>query len=394
MRIAYVGQSYPPMISGASIVVQRLANGISKRGHAVLVITASDLGKSYMTHSTGPSVLRLRSFPNPLRTNQRFVLWSRREISAQLNHFQPDVVHLHEPLSLGLSAALASRAMTKRPVCVLTIHQLPWFVSSYLPSWMRLQQPIESLLWKYSKWFSQFMTRIVTPSETIADIVGKHLTKRPTVISNGVDLATFSPQPQSPDEAQTLRAKFDLDPDLPILLYVGRVDADKRVDLVVRATAEALHSIRAQLLVVGNGRQLPEIVKLSEDLGIRQFCHFTGYVSATSDLPGLYRLSRIFFTASEVEIQSSVVMEAAACGLPILVTNTSSMPEFVTDGVNGFLVEPRNIAAMAERIIFLLSDACLSKKFGQASLEFAHRHSLDHSLQMHEQFYQSLITNT
>ena len=152
--------------------------------------------------------------------------------------------------------------------------------------------------------------------------------------------------------------------------------------------------MKAHLLVVGNGRQLPEVIRLSEALGIRQFCRFPGFVTATGDLPGLYRLSRVFVTASEVEIQSSVVLEAAATGLPIVVVDSSSMPEFIANGVNGFLVRPRDTDAMAECITLLLKNGDLSRRMGQANLELARRHSSDHSLNMHEQFYRSLIRNS
>ena len=379
------------MISGASIVVQRLAEGICKRGHDVLVISASDLGAGYISQCTGVRILRLRSYQNPMRVNQRFVLWSWREISAALMDFRPDVVHVHEPFSLGLGGVLACRSMNSRPACILTIHQLPWFVSSYTPPLPGLHKFIESVLWTYSRWFTQFLTATITPSEIIADIASEHLRQRPVVITNGVDLATFSHKPQSIDEAQALRAKYSLDPCLPIILYVGRIDTDKRVDLVVRAAAKAMRSVEAHLLVVGDGRQLPEVVRLSEALGIRRLCRFPGYVTATGDLPGLYRLSRVFVTASEVEIQSSVLLEAAATGLPIVVVNSSSMPEFIADGVNGFLVQPRDTDGMAERIALLLNNQDLSRQIGQANLGLAQKHSLDHSLELHEQFYGSLI---
>jgi len=394
MRIAYICQSYPPMISGASIVAQRLAEGICKRGHEVLVISASDRGSHYMSSHVGICVIRLRSFPNPIRVNQRFVLWSRREVSKELKDFRPDILHLHEPFSLGLGAALASRLMNKRPAVVLTIHQLPWIITSYLPALLDLHQLVESLIWTYSRWFCQFLDATITSSDTIADITCEQLRHRSIVITNGVDLTTFSNKLQSLDEAQALCAKYRLDPGLPIILYVGRIDTDKRVDLVVRAAAKTICSVEAQLLIVGDGRQLPEVIRLSELLGIRQFCRFPGYVTATGDLPGLYRLSRVFVTASEIEIQSSVVLEAAATGLPIVVVESSSMPEFIANGVNGFLVRPRDTDAMAECITLLLKNGDLSRRMGQANLELARRHSSDHSLNMHEQFYQSLIRNS
>ena len=72
MRIAYVCQSYPPMISGAALVAQRLAERIANRGHEVLVMAASDRKWPYTDSTTGFKLVRLRSFPNPMRVEQRF----------------------------------------------------------------------------------------------------------------------------------------------------------------------------------------------------------------------------------------------------------------------------------------------------------------------------------
>ena len=84
MRIAYLTQSYPPMISGAAILVERLAKSMARRGHQVLVIAASDKAYPYRSYQENLTVVRLRSVHNPLRVGQRFLVYPRADYPSWL----------------------------------------------------------------------------------------------------------------------------------------------------------------------------------------------------------------------------------------------------------------------------------------------------------------------
>jgi len=385
MRIALLAQSYPPMVSGAALVVWRLAQGLAARGHEVLVLAASDIGVAYDETCGSLQVARLHSIANPFRVGQHFLLWPRTEIRQKLEAFKPDLIHSHDPLV----SSLASLGIMPAVPHLLTIHQLPWFVSLFLPPFLR--SSAEWLLWTYGVWLYRRFNLLVTPSQMIADLVAHRIQSHPQPISNGVDTVRFNPTPARAGEAAALREKYGLDPQLPVILYAGRVDADKRVDRVVRAVALAMQITKAQLLIVGNGKQLNQIKHLAEQLAIRDRSHFTGFVPLTGDLPGLYRLASVFVTASEVEIQSSVVLEAAASGLPVVTVNASSMPEFVRDEVTGYLVPLGDVAAMADRIVQLLQDPVRAQAMGRAALQVAQTHSHEQSVTDHIHLYESLL---
>lgn len=389
MRIAYLTQSYPPMISGAALVVQRQAQGMAKAGHEVVVICASDEDKSYKSRSDDVVVIRLRSLRNPLRVKQRFGIWSPAMLATHLEAFHPQIAHFHDPLPLaGLSA---TRRLTSPPVNVLTIHQLPWFVSLYLPS---LRRPVESVFWEYGTRLTKSFDEVITPSETVADMVSVHTKRRPFVISNGIDLERFNPIPKFEGEGDALRRKYQLDADLPVILYVGRVDTDKQVDLLVQAVTQTLRSVKAQLLIIGDGRRLERIIELTKKLGIHHLCHFPGFISPDGDLPGLYRLGSVFCTASVIEIQSSVVLEAAASGLPIVAFQASSMPELISDGESGYLVPALDIAGMADRIGWLLQNPANATAMGLAGLRIAQKHSSANSIEAHIALFESLVRSS
>ena len=392
MRIAYVCQSYPPMISGASLAVQRLAEGMAARDHVVLVMTASERGEAYTEEFDNLKVRRLRAFQNPLRVDQSFLLWDRNIISAEFKEFKPQILHLHDPLNLGVAGLVTARRL-QIPVA-LTLHQVPRFVSAYLPNVPALQNTVESGLWSYGRWLLQQCEKVIVPSHAIAEEIHSHDIQRPNVISNGIDLHTFNPDPPDPSERETLCLRYGLDPDLPVVLHVGRLDVDKQANLVIRASAQAINQVDAQLLIVGDGRQREELIELCANLGIGRFCHFPGFVETNGDLPGLYRLAAVFVTASEIETQGLVILEAMASGLPVVAIKATCIPELVQDNVNGYLSQPGEVGQMSEQVLRILMSPNRAKEMGRVSRALAQEHSIDKSIDNHEELYQSIHINS
>ncbi len=389
MKIAFVSQSYPPIISGAAIVVQRLAEGIAARDHKVMVVAASDCRKAYVKDSENINIHYFPSLKNPLRVDQRFILGHHKELERVLLDFKPDVIHLHDPLNLGLSAV---RIAQKHQIpVVITIHQLPWFISSSLNTTDYVKRIIENGLWQYSMWFMAQCSISLTPSKMIADIISENTQFCPEVISNGVEIDLFTPSSKTPNEKKALCEKYKINPDQAAILYVGRIDKDKRVDLVVEAVSQVIKEIDAQLIVVGDGTMRGEIISLCQSLDIYDRCIFPGFVPKNGDLPGIFRLADVFVTASEIEIQSSVVLEAMASGKPVVVVESSSMPEFVYEAQNGYLVKPGDFEAIAKKIICILQDPKRAEAMGKAGREIAEFHSNQKFISSHEQLYASII---
>jgi glycosyltransferase involved in cell wall biosynthesis len=389
MRIAYFSQSYYPMVSGLALMVRRVAEGMAARGHTVLVVAASDKGPAYTELTHGVTVARLRSYPNPFRVGQRFLLWPGGALRAALERFRPAVVHCHDFSQAG--AACLQLANQSRIPAALTLHQLPWFITTYLPRIPGLAQIVEPSLWRYLRRLARSCAAVISPSEMMARLTESHLGQPVQAITNGVALDRFSPTPAAPDEGATLRERYGLPSDLPILLFVGRLDADKRVDWLLRAAARALQTVPAQIVIAGDGKLRPALERLSATLGLGARCHFIGYVSADGDLPALYRAASVFCTASTVEIQSSVVLEAFASGLPVVTVRASSMAEYVSDGVNGYLAPPDDIDALAAQLARVLGDADRCAALRDGALRVAARHSVPAALDAHEALYQQLI---
>jgi glycosyltransferase involved in cell wall biosynthesis len=389
MKIAYISQSYPPMISGASIVVKRLAEGMSRRGHTVMVMAASDRGDAYTRQSSNLRVVRLKSIPNPKRAYQQFVPWSFKAIRSQINGFQPDLIHIHDVLMLGVCGLVVGKQMNI-PV-IGTIHQLPWFISVYLPDIPGLKPSIESCLWKYSCWLDKQCQTMIVPTETISRTVKHHAGFQTVAISNGVDLGYFDLILGNPKKDAGMFEKYHLDPKLPIILHVGRLDADKQVDVLIRAAAQVMNDVPAQLLVVGDGECREYLVDLSKQLGIFQHSHFPGFVDWRTDLPSLYRIAAVFTTASEIETQGLVLLEAMASGLPIVAVDATCIHEVVKHQVNGYLVTPGDEYGIARGLTDILQYPARARQMGEAGRSIVQSHSIQDSLDQHETLYREII---
>ncbi len=388
MRIAYLIQSYPPMISGAALTVEKLATAMAQRGHQVLVIAASDREKPYHTYKDNLTILRLSSVHNPMRVNQRFMLFPHFAIIKALKKFQPDLIHAHEPLQTAWAGITYARRQ-HIPI-TMTVHQLPAFAASYLPNMPTLQRHIEAMLWTYARSLIKQFNLVITPSHTTSGLLTTSTGIKALTVSNGIDLQRFHP-PLPSDVGTATRTKLNLPSNIPILLHIGRLDTDKGVDKVIRAAAPAIRESEAQLVIVGDGCEKKSLMNLSQALGIAHRVHFKNIISDQQYLSEIYRTASLFITASEIETQGIVLLEAAASGLPIVAVDATCVSEIVHDQVSGFLTAPGDLTGMTDRIITLLDNPTRARMMGMAGRKLTEAHDIQRTWSLHEKLYQETI---
>jgi glycosyltransferase involved in cell wall biosynthesis len=151
-----------------------------------------------------------------------------------------------------------------------------------------------------------------------------------------------------------------------------------------------LQNTGAQLFIVGDGCEKENLIRLTRELGIEEHVHFAGFVSPNHGLPEIYRLANLFVTASEIETQGIVLLEAAASGLPIVAVNATCISEIVHDGVNGFLASPGDIKTLQDHMLALLSHPEMARHMGQQGRILAEAHGIEATWQRHESLYMEL----
>lgn len=387
MRIAYLTQCYPPAVSGAAIFARQLAEGMAQLGHQVMVIAPGGDGIPRVAQQGNLTLISLRSFHNPLRARQRFVPGPRRRIPHALTEFKPDIIHSHDFFQVGMAGIhFARRAGVPT---ITTLHQLRWFVSNHLPDHRLLRHFTEEVLWGYGCWLLRQCTVLVAPTRTVAEVVRKRTTLPARVISNGVDLQTFRP-PLSSAEKAASRTRLNLPPGIPIILHVGQLHRAKRVDRALEAAAQAMQDTKAHLLVVGDGPLKAALMNLCQTLGIEDRAHFPGYITVEMGLPEVYRAADIFVTASEIETQGIVLLEAAASGLPIAAVDATCIGEIVHNGVNGYLTGSGEAGAMSDAIRRILTEAKIAGAMSVASRRLAENHAHFETVNQYERMYNVL----
>jgi len=394
MKIAILSQSYPPMISGAALFAEKLAAYFSAAGHEVLVLTASDQPYPYSFKRTNLSVERYRSFHNPFRVGQRALLiWPHAQILRSLEQFAPDLIHLHDPFQMGLSSLFFGS--THQVPVILSIHQLPWYVSAYLPVHVNIQRKIEKLLWKYAGWLLRHCSSATVGSETVAKEIHRNTGIFPHIISYGIDSHAFTPTSPGASGAarnSVVRKRLGIPSEAALILHVGRLDTDKNVEKVIRAAAPVMQKTSAHLLVVGDGTEKLRLEKLCAQLGLSDRCHFPGFIAKDRGLPEIYRQATVFVTASEIETQGLVLLEAAASGLPIVAVKATCVHEVVHDKVNGYLLDPDlGPDLMAEHIFSLIKDPVRAREMGRAGRLIIQNHSMENTFSRFESLYRATI---
>lgn len=390
MKIAYICQTYPPVLSGVSTVMHCLASGMHSRHHAGLVISASETGTPYTVEDDSFKVVRLRSFVTPKTVNQRFMPLPIGQISAELQTFAPDIVHAHDPYVGGILVKIKRDSQGIWPL-VYTAHLQPAAISPHISPVLGLRKFLEKMMTSYGSWLVRSCDVVIAPSEYLAKFIRRRTGRDIIVISNGVDIKKFNSSSLTKEQESKLREKYHLHPNLPIILHVGRLSEEKRVEIIIHAAAKVMQASAAQLVIIGDGSAKESLEHLSAELGIQDNTFFTGFIPHDGDLPGMYRLGNIFVIASEVEAQGVVILEALASGLPVAAVRSGSIPELIAHQQNGFLASPNDYRSMASQIQSLLQDPNIATKMGKAGRVLAENHSHENSLDEHEKLYQSLL---
>ena len=135
----------------------------------------------------------------------------------------------------------------------------------------------------------------------------------------------------------------------------------------------------AMLVIVGDGVDKVRLEKKVAEEGLVKDVKFLGRV-LPPDLYELYKVGDVFATASEIETQGIVLIEAAATGLPIIAVDRGAVSEVCITGENGCLCQPGNVAEITEAMAKILSDEKLRKKFSQNSIKIASEHDFERTL--------------
>lgn len=348
MRILFVTDTFPPDINGVARTLNTLGEGLERRGHQVLVVTTTE-------SQAGLRREVMHSMPVPGYPGLRFGFASLRQMLEVIDRFKPDVLYVATETVMGIAAI---RAAGKRGLPVISgFHtNFQTYLEDYnLPG-------MESLAQGVLRTIHNQTARTLTPSTDTATMLEKWGIQNVGVMGRGVDTELFDPARRS----DTLRQSWGADAATPVAIYVGRIAAEKNLELAVRAFA-AFREVqpRARMVFVGDG---PRLASLKEE---HPEFHYAGAQTGEA-LAAHYASGDVFLFPSISETFGNVVLEAMSAGLGVVAFDYAAPRLLIRSGENGWLApfgDESAFLAQARASAGAWNDASIRTAAHQAAFE-------------------------
>jgi phosphatidyl-myo-inositol alpha-mannosyltransferase len=374
LSICQVSAAYYPYPSGVSELVHHLSDELRARGHHVQILTTSfggDGPKNRDVTRIGRAILLPM---NKSFATVPFDLDMSGKVKRFLRNDTFDVVHVNGffPPDIAYYALHHSRSVN---------------VASFLTVGFRNYGP-GAWLWNLmSGGLNRRMHGRIALTQGALKYIQPFFPGEFRIIPPGVDTTRFRPLPPSPRPPASVPG-----PLTPSILFVGRLDKRKGLDVLLRAMPEVASRFpEVRLTVVGKGPMETESRRLAHKLGLGNRVEFKGY-AANNDLPAFYASADVYCSpALGGEAFGIVLLEAMACGTPVVASDITGYNEVITHGKTGLLCPPNDPAALARTLVEMLSRPDLREKLRAAGLKKAGELSWPRIAEQVEDYYQELL---
>ena len=206
-------------------------------------------------------------------------------------------------------------------------------------------------------------------------------------IDNAIDLSSY----ESLQEKKAAKAQLSVDPEKPVVVAVGRLSKEKAFDVLIQAFADLLQTgIAATLVIAGDGPERDALQRHVASLGCDDSIRLVGHVADPRDV---YAAADVFALSSTSEGLPNSLLEAMACGVPVVATVVGAVPSVVTDEVNGLLIQPGESAPLTLALSRLLSNEALRNQFAAAGHRtIEEQYSFERRMQKVAAVYDGLLT--
>ncbi|MBD2485634.1 glycosyltransferase family 1 protein [Planktothrix sp. FACHB-1365] len=317
MRIALFTETFLPKIDGIVTRLCHTVEQLQRLGDEVLVISPA----GGLTEYKGARIYGVEGVPLPLYPELKLGI-PHPGIRVELEKFRPDVIHVANPAILGLGGLYYAKKLNIPLVASYHTH-LPQYLHHYGLGML------EEVLWSMLRAaHNQAQLNLCTSTAMVQEL-GNHGIERLDLWQRGVDTELFQPSLASREMRDRLSQGH---PDCHLLLYVGRLGAEKEIERI-KPVLEQIPN--ARLALVGDGPNRQVLETHFQDTPT----HFVGYLRG-KELATAYASADAFIFPSRTETLGLVLLEAMAAGTPVVAARSGGIPDIVTDGINGYLFDP------------------------------------------------------
>ena len=350
MRILVLTYEFPPVGGGGGRAAQDICQGLAKRGHQVLVITAHLKGLPHQETIHGVEVIRVTSarrvaYKAGLIPMAGFVISGMWKSWRIVNEWKPDVIHVHFAVPTGPVAWVLSR--WKGIPYVLTAHlgDVPGGVPEKTEGWFPWIYPFTPPIWHRA-------ARVVAVSEHTRQLALRYYPVKMQVIPNGVDLKALDPGP--------IQTGFP-----PRLIFAGRFMQQKNPLQLVR-TLSSLQDLQWQCVMLGDGPLREEIKLAISRCGLEERFQLLGWV-APEEVISWFARSDVLFMPSLSEGLPVAGVQALAMGLAIVASRVGGFVDLVEPGENGYLINADDTESYSIVLRELIENPVKLQSFKEAS---------------------------
>ncbi|WP_030007647.1 glycosyltransferase family 1 protein [Picosynechococcus sp. NKBG042902] len=319
MRIALFTETFLPKVDGIVTRLRHTVDHLQRSGDQVMVF-CPDGG---LREHKGAVVYGVKGNPLPLYPELKMA-FPGPSVGRALEEFQPDLIHVVNPAILGLGGIFFAKKLHIPLIASYHTH-LPQYLQHYGLG------ALEGLLWELLKAAHNQAELNLCTSTAMVEELRSHGIKNLDLWQRGVDTEMFQPSLKSEKMRDRLSQGH---PEAPLLLYVGRVSAEKQIDQI-KPVLEAIPGSR--LAIVGDGPYRTEL----EAHFAGTNTHFVGYLQGL-ELASAFASADAFVFPSRTETLGLVLLEAMAAGCPVVAANSGGIPDIVTDGENGYMFDPQD----------------------------------------------------
>jgi glycosyltransferase involved in cell wall biosynthesis len=316
--------SYKPYVSGVVNSIDIFNRELRSLGHEVFIFAPR-----YPNYQdTEPGIFRFRSVQAPTNRDFSVAIPFSLKFAPTIRKLNLDLIHVHSPFVLGQVGAVQARRFNL-PL-IFTYHTLYEQYIHYVPLGQNLTR---EFVVRLSRYFCNHCDLVITPTGKVKELLHDYGVQAPIeVIPTGIDLARFSQ-----GDPTWLRKQLQMDPEVKLLLFVGRLTKEKNVDFLIRAFALTQKKFpETRLVIVAGGPEEERLKNLTMELGLTQQIVFMGQMTE-QDLVNCYHGADFFVFPSVTETQGLVILEAMAAGLPVIAVDAFGVSDMIRSGIDGLL---------------------------------------------------------
>ena len=372
MKIAIMISLFlPKWIGGTETATYNIAKYLAKNGHEVHIITSLDEGLPNIsiennffihrvfwkrTYKTGPIGFTLRLIYYKFFLIRMFL---------KIKEINPDIVH-SQSMWTSIPGYMAKKVL-KKPY-VLYCRGSDVYLSA---------MPLKLIEKKMIK----NADAVIGLTDDMKRVIQKKYDRDVFVIPNGIDVLKFKNNSKHKSASESR-----------LILYVGRLHPVKGIKYLIQSMTKIIErNPNAKLLIVGEGEDKNKLVQLVRDLNLSDYISFKEHV-LNDEIPQIMSSADIFVLPSLSESFGIVLIEAMACGLPIVATNVGGIPSIVKDNINGFLVDTKNSDMISEKVLCLLNNYSLMHGIAETNKKSALKYNWSNTAKSLEDVYNNCYT--